>query len=96
MGRAGATRPWLRLVVAGLPKEDRLVVGGEEDRGTGRSRAVDRSATNSVSTVSVALAVVPVVFLVTSLMGFCPAYVPSGISNCTQPSFPLMCDGGDA
>jgi hypothetical protein len=35
-------------------------------------------------TLAIVLGVVAVVFLVTSIVGFCPAYLPFGFSTCKQ------------
>jgi hypothetical protein len=37
-------------------------------------------------TVAVVLGVVAVIFLLTSAVGVCPAYLPLGLSTCKRPS----------
>ncbi len=45
--------------------------------------------TNSISGVlAIVLGIVAVVFLLTSLVGVCPAYSPLGISTCKPPEGP--------
>jgi hypothetical protein len=39
-------------------------------------------------TAAVVLGVIAAVFFLTSLVGYCPAYVPFGISTCKEPAKP--------
>lgn len=39
-------------------------------------------------TLAIILGVIALIFLLTSLVGRCPAYVPLGLSTCRKPSQP--------